>query len=75
MKLEEIERTLPAEREWWEKRRAAVEAELLNEPIGAPMPGAAAKTIPAARGPQPMNGEDVIVDSTNKTKKKVAARK
>lgn len=76
MKLEEIERTLPAEKEWWQKRRAAIEAELLGEPAEAPVAVAgAAKTIPTAQGPRPMSADEVIVDSTNKTRKKLAAKK
>ena len=75
MKLEEIERTLPAEKEWWEKRRAAIEAELLGEPQRVPVP-AAAKTNSAAPGAQPIrSGDAAIVDSTNQATKKTVASK
>ena len=74
MKLEEIERTLPAEKEWWEKRRAAIEAELIGEPAAAPIVAGAAKAS-AAQAPQAVSAGDVIVDSTNQTKQKVAAKK
>lgn len=73
-KLEEIESTLPAEKEWWEKRRAAIEAELMSEPTSTPAVGVAkTSAVPA---PKPVSAEEaVIVDSTNKTKKKAAAKK
>lgn len=79
MKLEETENTLPAEKEWWEQRRQAIELELLGgPPAGAPMPGqAAAKTttqaVPNTATPHAEQGP--IVDSTNKEKKKVEAKK
>ena len=63
---------MPAEKEWWAKRRVAIEAELLSEPAVTPVAGAAAKAASTA----PVRSEEAaIVDTTNKSKKKVAAKK
>ena len=72
MKLEETENTLPAEKEWWEQRRQAIELELLGgPPAGAPVVAGVAKAPAhsAAPGSEVATGEPGIVDATNKEKK------
>lgn len=72
MKLEETENTLPAEKEWWEQRRQAIELELLGgPPAGAPVVAGVSKAMAhsTAPGSGVANGKPGIVDATNKEKK------
>jgi len=66
-RLEEIQAQTAAEKEWWEKRRASIEADFMKELDSAP--AATAKT--AAPKIKTVSDEDaVIVETTSSRKNK-----
>jgi translocation protein SEC66 len=67
-RLDDIQAQTTAEKEWWEKRRASIEADFMKELDSAPSPNAKS----ASSGIKTVSDEDSVVVETAASKKKKA---